>query len=196
MELPQENNNKKNILSFIKKDTLDLVKFILIAGAVIIPFRIFIAQPFIVNGASMDPTFHTNQYLIVDQLTYQKEDPTRGDVVIFRFPLNPKDFYIKRIIGLPNETVSIQGSDIFITKPNDSTQYKFEEPYIKFESNNNITVTLKDDEYFVMGDNRPNSSDSRYWGALPKKFIVGKAYLRLLPLNTIDVLPGEYHQEF
>lgn len=178
----------------IKRETFELVRFILLAGLIIIPFRIFIAQPFIVNGASMNPTFATNQYLIVDQLTYRNSEPERGDVIIFRFPLNPKDFYIKRVIGLPNETVIIEGSSVYIQEDGKETRHKLQEPYIEFEANNNLSVTLNSDEYFVMGDNRPNSSDSRHWGVLPKEFIVGRAYLRLLPLKQIDLLPGQYHQ--
>lgn len=185
-------NTPSNFLK-IKQETFELIRFIGIAALIIIPFRIFIAQPFIVNGASMDPTFETNQYLIVDQLTYRTHEPERGDVIIFRFPLNPKDFYIKRVIGLPNETVTIQGSDIYIQEE-ENEALKLNEPYITFHSNNNITVTLDEDEYFVMGDNRPNSSDSRHWGVLPKEFIVGRAYLRLLPVNKLDILPGQFHQ--
>jgi signal peptidase I len=144
----------------------------------------------------MNPTFETNQYLIVDQLSYRTHEPHRRDVVIFRFPLNPKDFYIKRVIGLPNETITIQGSDVYIQEAGSETSYKLEEPYIEFTSNNNLEVSLSDEEYFVMGDNRPNSSDSRHWGVLPEKFIVGRAFIRLLPLKNIDFLPGEHEQNF
>lgn len=190
-----ETNNPETPSNFlkIKRETFELIRFIIIAGLIIIPFRIFIAQPFIVNGASMNPTFETNQYLIVDQLTYRTSEPERGDVIIFRFPLNPKDFYIKRVIGLPTETVTIEGNTVYIQKEGEE-KIKLDEPYIEFEANNNLSVTLDSDEYFVMGDNRPNSSDSRHWGVLPKEFIVGRAYLRLLPLKEMDFLPGEYHQ--
>lgn len=190
-----ETNNPETPSNFlkIKRETFELIRFVVIAGLIIIPFRIFIAQPFIVNGASMNPTFETNQYLIVDQITYRTSEPERGDVIIFRFPLNPKDFYIKRVIGLPNETVTIEGNTVYIEKEG-AEKIKLDEPYIEFEANNNLSVTLDSDEYFVMGDNRPNSSDSRHWGVLPKEFIVGRAYLRLLPLKKIDFLPGEYHQ--
>ncbi len=192
MENTQQEEKTSKIFN-IKRETFELIRFIVIAGLIIIPFRIFIAQPFIVNGASMNPTFETNQYLIVDQLTYRTQEPIRGDVIIFRFPLNPKDFYIKRVIGLPTETVTIEGSKVYIQKEGEE-KIQLDEPYIEFEANNNISVTLGEDEYFVMGDNRPNSSDSRHWGVLPKEFIVGRAYMRLLPLSKIDFLPGEYHQ--
>lgn len=188
-------NEEQNITTPTpKNETRELIRFIILAALIIIPFRMFIAQPFIVNGASMDPTFATNQYLIVDQLTYKHSDPHRGDVVIFRYPLNPKDFYIKRIIGLPGETVTISGNEVYIQEINSSTSYKLEEPYIVFQDSNNIQLRTELDagEYFVMGDNRPNSSDSRVWGVLPEEFITGKAFLRLLPFNAIQYLPGEF----
>jgi signal peptidase I len=192
MENTQQEEKTSKIFN-IKRETFELIRFIVIAGLIIIPFRIFIAQPFIVNGASMNPTFETNQYLIVDQLTYRTHEPVRGDVIIFRFPLNPKDFYIKRVIGLPTETVTIDGSEVYVQTEGEE-KIQLDEPYIEFEANNNISVTLGEDEYFVMGDNRPNSSDSRHWGVLPKEFIVGRAYMRLLPLSKVDFLPGEYRQ--
>jgi len=191
VEYTDEKNS--SVKTKAKRETIELIRFIIIAAVIIIPFRIFIAQPFIVNGASMDPTFATNQYLIVDQLTYKSSEPHRGDVVIFRFPLNPKDFYIKRVIGLPNETITLQGSEVYIQEAGVEKSFKLEEPYIIFQSNNNLLVTLGDDEFFVMGDNRPNSSDSRSWGVLPRKLIVGKAFLRLLPFNKIGLFPGEHY---
>lgn len=177
-----------------KNETRELIRFIVIAALIIIPFRIFIAQPFIVNGASMDPTFATNQYLIVDQLTYKRTAPHRGDVVIFRYPLNPKDFYIKRIIGLPGETITVRGSEVYIQEVGSVTSYQLQEPYIVFQDSNNIQLRtiLEEGEYFVMGDNRPNSSDSRVWGVLPEEFIKGKAFLRLLPFQKVQYLPGEF----
>lgn len=192
----EENKNTQDTVrsSKNKQETRELIRFILIAALIIVPFRIFVAQPFIVNGASMDPTFETNQYLIVDQISYQRNEPSRGDVVIFRYPLNPKDFYIKRIIGLPGETVTIRGNEVFIQEVDSATSYKLEEPYITFQDTSNIQLRtiLDEKEYFVMGDNRPNSSDSRVWGVLPEEFIKGKAFLRLLPLNKIQYLPGDF----
>ncbi len=168
----------------------ELLKFVLIAAVIVFPIRIFIAQPFIVSGASMDPTFHNGQYLIVDELTYRFTEPSRGDVVIFRYPKNPNEFFIKRVIGLPGETVSIRGNDITVRRADGST-LTLEEPYVVNRGNGNQTdYPVGDDEFFVMGDNRPESSDSRVWGVLPRKNIVGRAFIRLLPIDQLGILPG------
>lgn len=168
----------------------ELLKFALIAVVIVVPVRLFVAQPFIVSGASMDPTFHNGQYLIVDELTYRFDDPNRGDVVIFKYPKDPTQFFIKRIIGLPGETVQVRPGGITITKTN-GEKVELEEDYIVNEGNGNgTTATLSDGEYFVMGDNRPESSDSRLWGKLPRENIVGRALVRLLPLESISLLPG------
>ena len=168
----------------------ELFKFILIAAAIVFPIRLFVAQPFIVSGASMSPTFNNGQYLIVDELSYRLQSPNRGDVIIFRYPKNPKEFFIKRIIGLPTETVSINGKAITITKADGKT-VALSEPYVTNHGNGSAnSYQLKADEYFVMGDNRPESSDSRVWGTLPRDNIVGRAFMRLLPLNSIGFFPG------
>lgn len=168
----------------------ELIKFVFIAALIVFPIRLFIAQPFIVSGASMDPTFQNGQYLIVDELTYRLQAPQRGDVVIFRPPRSPGEFYIKRIIGLPEETVVIQGEKITITRK-DGSSLVMTEPYVANHGNGQGGVTtLKADEYFVMGDNRPASSDSRVWGVLPRENIVGRAFLRLLPVTHAGILPG------
>jgi signal peptidase I len=176
-----------------KEGIWDLVRFILIAIIIVLPIRMLVAQPFIVSGSSMFPTFKDNQYLIVDQISYRFEDPKRGDIVIFRFPLDPSKFFIKRVIGLPHEKISINEGAITVTAA-DGTETKLDEPYLETdrESHDTMSVELKDGEYFVMGDNRIASSDSRTWGVLPRKNIVGKALLRLLPANTASVNPGEY----
>lgn len=168
----------------------ELLKFVLIAAAIVFPIRLFVAQPFIVSGASMDPTFHNGEYLIVDELSYRLESPARGDVIIFRYPKNPKEFFIKRIIGLPGETVAIDGNGITVTKTDGST-VAIQEPYVLNRGNGSAnSYALKADEYFVMGDNRPESSDSRVWGPLPRGNIIGRAFIRLLPLDTIGIFPG------
>jgi len=171
----------------------ELLKFIVIAALIVFPIRFFVAQPFIVSGASMDPTFMNGQYLIVDELTYHLAAPARGDVIIFRYPRNPSEFFIKRIIGLPGETVTVAGGSIRITHT-DGTTSTLQEPYVAHQGNGaDATYVVGQDQYFVMGDNRPESSDSRTWGLLPRKNIVGRAFVRLLPLNTASILPGSAH---
>jgi signal peptidase I len=168
----------------------EIVVFIILAVVIVLPIRLFVAQPFVVDGASMHPTFETSDYLIVDELTYHFAAPHRGDVIVFRYPGNPKIFYIKRIIGLPGESVQINSGKVTVTKTNGTT-LTLTEPYAVVEdATYNLNTTLASDQYFVMGDNRPESSDSRVWGPLPKKNIIGRAYLRLLPLNEVGVLPG------
>jgi len=168
----------------------ELLKFVVVAAIIVIPVRLFIAQPFIVSGESMDPTFKNGQYLIVDELSYRFSEPERGDVIIFRYPRNPKEYFIKRIIGLPGDTVRIANNTISVTSPDGTTQ-TLDEPYVVNQGDGpNGTYTVSEDSYFVMGDNRPESSDSRMWGMLPRDNIIGRAFVRLLPIQTISIFPG------
>lgn len=172
----------------------ELVRFAIVAIAIVIPIRIFIAQPFIVSGSSMVPTFQDGQYLIVDELSYRLSSPKRDDVVVFRYPNDQTKFFIKRIIGLPGETVDISGNEVTITNKEHPEGFKLEQPFVKNIADNVTHLELNDNEYFVMGDNRPASYDSRAWGSVPKKLLIGKAFLRLLPITKINLLPGSYTQ--
>jgi len=165
--------------------------YIITALIIVVPIRAFIAQPFVVNGASMDTTFKDGEYLIVDEISYRFEKPERGDVVVFRYPLDPKKYFIKRIIGLPGETVKVSGEIITIANTENPNGFVISEPYTHSQTIGNISTTLRNGEYFVMGDNRVVSLDSRSWGALPEKDIIGKPFIRLLPLSRIDLFPGE-----
>jgi signal peptidase I len=180
-----------------REEALETVRFLFIALLIIVPIRVFIAQPFIVSGASMDPTFQDKQYLIVDELSYRFGEPERGDVVIFKFPRNPKQFFIKRVIGLPGETVTIADNGNVVIKDSAGAEEVFtlSEPYIAYPKGGSLARALKTDEYFMMGDNRAGSYDSRAWGPVDRDFIVGKAFLRLFPFTKIDVLPGQFRQE-
>lgn len=170
----------------------EIIQFALIALIIVIPVRWFIAQPFIVSGASMENTFHSGEYLIVDQLSYHLREPQAGDVVVFRYPKNPSTFFIKRIIAVPGDTISIDGNVVTITNTEHPNGLVLDEPYINTMAPNTfMKETLGDREYFVMGDNRDRSSDSRVWGILQRENMVGRAFLRLFPLNRIDYLPGE-----
>jgi len=170
---------------------MEILRFCLIALLIVFPIRMFIAQPFIVSGASMEETFQSGEYLIVDQVSYYFHPPARGDVVIFRYPKDPSKFFIKRVIGVPGDTVTIEGSVVRIKNADNPAGFVLEEPYIKsMVQGSNVTEILGEREYFVMGDNRDESSDSRAWGVLQEERIIGRAYLRLFPPQTITYLPG------
>ena len=165
--------------------------FLIIALAIALPFRFFIAQPFIVSGSSMEPTFLDKEYLVVDEITYRFQPPQRGDVVIFKYPLDTSKYFIKRIVGLPGEHVVVEGNRVIIYNKKNPQGFELSEPYIKYPSTKTSNTTLKDDEYFTMGDNRDKSLDSRYWGPMPKKDLVGRAILRLFPPSKIGIFPGK-----
>ena len=174
----------------------DLIRFSLLSIIIVIPIRLFIVSPFVVNGSSMEPTFSTGEYLIVDQLSYRLHEPERGDVVIFHYPQDPSKFFIKRIIGLPNETVILSGNTVRVINNENPDGFYLDESFLTYVSENgNETFSLNSDEYVVLGDNRLASSDSRSWGALNKKLIVGRALLRLFPVTSMSVLPGEVEHE-
>lgn len=184
---PKKDTSDKQVNPFF-----DLAQFALIALLIVIPVRFFIAQPFIVSGASMENTLHTNEFLIIDEISYRFDDPKRGDVIVFRYPKDPSKFFIKRVIALPGETIDIQGNTVTLTK-SDGETVVLDEPYVKsMAENTSLTETLGEREYFVMGDNRDASSDSRVWGVLNKEKIVGRAFLRLFPFSKADVFPGAY----
>lgn len=184
---PLKQDKKENIFK-------EVLKFSLIAILIVAPIRIFIAQPFVVSGASMQPNFDSREYLIVDQLSYQVRKPKRGEVIVFKYPKDTSLFFIKRVIGLPNETVIMDSGKLSIKNAEFPESFSIKEPYIKEETNDVFKVELEDDEYFVLGDNRKQSSDSRIWGPLEEKFIVGKAFVRLFPINKFDAKPGDYNE--
>ena len=169
----------------------DLFVLALLVVVVVIPIRVFVVSPFIVDGESMSPTFENFDYLIIDELVYDFHTPARGDVIVFRYPGNPSIFYIKRIIGLPGDTISINHGAVTITTAGGDT-LPLNEPYIINEdATYTKNVSLGRGEYFVLGDNRPNSSDSRVWGALPRNDIIGRVDARLLPLLHAGFFPGK-----
>ncbi len=161
----------------------ELAKLILLSILIIIPFRLYIAQPFIVDGASMDPTFENGQYLIIDELSYRFREPVRGEVLIFKYPKDPSKYFIKRIIGLPGETVLIKNGVVTLINDKYPKGLTLEEPYVKFTKVDNSSLKLGENEYFVMGDNRLQSADSRYWGPVPRENFIGLPIFRLFPLG-------------
>ncbi len=170
----------------------EIVKFTLIALVIFLPLRFFVIEPFLVVGTSMDTTFGNGQYLMVDQVSYHFHDPSRDDVIIFKYPASPEKYLIKRIIGLPGETVISDKGKITIQNAAHPTGFPLNEDYVLPEHRtfDSFQITLGPTEYFVMGDNRGVSSDSRIWGPLESKYIVGRPVLRLLPLSKIGLMPG------
>src|SRR3990167_1865452 len=159
----------------------ELIKLIFLSFLIVVPFRIYIAQPFIVDGASMDPTFTTGDYLIVDELTYHFKTPERGSVLIFKYPRDPRKSFIKRVIGLPGERISIANGKVTITNVEHPDGFLLDEPYVELSKKDNSDFILGAKEYFVLGDNRLASLDSRIWGPVPEKNIVGRPLIRFFP---------------
>ncbi len=161
----------------------EVMKVVVIALLIVIPIRIFLFQPFIVRGSSMEPSFHESDYLIVDQLSYRFRDPERGEVVVFQYPHDPFKRHIKRIIGLPGEELVVQEEKILITIDGEETVLS--EDYLPRPiPMGREEVSLGEGEYFVMGDNRGASFDSRNWGPLPEENIVGKVLIRISPFSA------------
>jgi signal peptidase I len=185
-DIPKEQTTKEFLL--------EIIKFTVVSILIVAPIRFFIAQPFIVRGESMDPTFADGQYLIVDELTYRSSPPERGDVVVFKYPKDESKYFIKRIIGLPNETVKIVNGKVSVSSSSDPDGTALNEAYIQDLSFENTSETLGDNEYYAMGDNRSNSLDSRIWGPLPKRNIVGRVLVRLFPFQKAGLFPGKQNQ--
>jgi signal peptidase I len=179
-----------------KESQLSLVVYTIIALGLALIIRFFVAAPYVVSGTSMMPNFQNWNYLIVDRVSYDFETPQRGDVIVFNLPQDTSRALIKRVIGLPGETVVLSGTDPTVTIINAAHPQGFtlSEPYIDpadYGGPSNMRVTLGPDQYFVLGDNRVVSADSRIWGILPRSDIVGRVFLRLYPLNEIGILPEE-----
>ncbi|MDP3763853.1 MAG: signal peptidase I [bacterium] len=166
----------------------ELIKLVFLSLLIVVPFRLYIAQPFIVEGASMDPTFETGDYLIVDELSYRFRTPERGSIIIFKYPLDPKKSFIKRVIGLPGETVSISGEQVIIINAEYPEGFVLDEPYVKLNKQDNLNRVLGASEYFVLGDNRIGSADSRIWGPVPEGNLIGRPIIRFFPPAF---LPGD-----
>ncbi|PIT90052.1 signal peptidase I [Candidatus Kuenenbacteria bacterium CG10_big_fil_rev_8_21_14_0_10_36_11] len=173
-----------------KQFAFETLKIIIISLIIILPVRYYLVQPFYVKGQSMEPNFHDNEYLIINEIGYRLNLPERGDIIVFKYPKNPSEFYIKRIIGLPGETIKIKDNQIIIfNAENPGGKILDENAYLASgtETAGNLSVTLNDNEYYVLGDNRASSKDSRYFGPVDKKYIIGRTWLRGWPFDRIKV---------
>lgn len=169
----------------------EIITIVVIVFGVIIPFRVYVAEPYLVDGKSMDPTFETTDYLIVDKISEKAKYPERNSVVVFKYPENPKKNFIKRIIGLPGETVVVTKDAVKIINDENPKGFFVDQPYVVHKAEIEVTKKLGENEYFVMGDNRADSFDSRYWGPLDRKFILGRPVVQLWPLTKIRLMPGD-----
>lgn len=192
LQYQQQKQNKNSIL---KAELWDFIRTLVTFAIIYFVVKGYIAQPFLVKGRSMEQTFSDGDYLIVDQLSYNFTTPKRSDIVVFHTEFiqggKESEYYIKRVIGVPGDRVVIKDGNVILYKDNGNIPTKLEEAYLieglKTIAPNSIDVVLKDHEYFVMGDNRGNSSDSRYWGPVDKEYILGKPIVRLFPFNTITL---------
>jgi len=174
-------------------DTIEVAAIALVAVYLI---RTFIFQPFFVEGASMFPTFKNGDYVIADELTYRFRSPNRGEVIVFRPPQQANDYYIKRIIGLPNEEVEIKDGSVIIYNKEHPGGFILKESYlIDSQTPGDQKISLKDNEYYVLGDNRYASYDSRAWGSFTKDKIIGMVRLRIWPINSVKAF-SEVNYEY
>lgn len=170
----------------------EVAKIILISLLIVVPIRYFIFQPFFVRGASMEPNFDNGEYLIIDEISKRFQDFERGEVVVFKFPNDPSQYYIKRIIGLPGETIEIKDGYVYIYNKESPVGFKIDEnkylPASFIITSGNLKMKLDGREYFVLGDNRHASSDSRRWGVLPEKYVIGRVFLRAWPIDEFGII--------
>ncbi|HDH31661.1 MAG TPA: signal peptidase I [Candidatus Wolfebacteria bacterium] len=165
----------------------EIIEVVLIAIITVIVVRNFLIQPFLVSGASMEPNFSNGDYLLVDEITYRFRKPQRGEVIVFYYPGDEVTYYIKRIIGLPGERINIKNGQITIYSNDYSSELVLEEYYLPLDikTSGDKEIAISDNEYFVLGDNRYYSFDSRSWGPLNEDEIIGLVRLRLWPFNNV-----------
>ncbi|MGC9049119.1 MAG: signal peptidase I [Patescibacteria group bacterium] len=165
----------------------DLVKLVIIAFIIVWPIHRFVFQPFLVQGPSMEPNFYDKEYLIIEEVSYRFTQPRRGEIIVFRPSSNPNNYLIKRIIALPNERIVIKNGNIYIYNDEYPQGIKLQENYLSpgVSTSGEIDQKLGPDEYFVLGDNRQLSLDSRSFGPIKRKEIIGRTWLRGWPLNRV-----------
>jgi len=168
---------------------LETAQVIIVSLVIVFLVRTYLVQPFLVKGASMEPTFQDGNYLIIDEISYRVHPPQRGAVIVFKYPKDPQQYFIKRIIGLPNERLEIKDQKLTVFNDQNPNGMTLDETYLLSGdiTKGDETIQLNSNEYFVLGDNRPASSDSRYWGPVASDLIVGKVWLRAWPLNEVSV---------
>lgn len=185
-------SNYDSLLKTVGEFFVEIIKVVIISLAIIIPVRYFLIQPFYVKGASMEPSFHDHEYLIINEIIYRFQQPQRGDIVVFRYPKDPSQYFIKRIIGLPGEKIKIKDNKVFIFNEELKDYVELdEEVYLEdgvlTPNMGKTEYELVENQFFVLGDNREASLDSRRFGPVPKRLIIGKAWIRGWPFDKVTI---------
>lgn len=173
-----------------KSELREYIEALLISVVLAFFIITFIAQSFLVDGSSMEPSFHDGQRLMVEKITYRLSQPTRGDVVVFKYPGNTKRKFIKRVIGLPGDEILIKNGFLYINGQQMEENYINGPTYGTYSAPSYGPVIVPQDGYFVLGDNRRNSDDSRYpdVGFVPKQNLVGRALFSYWPLRDVGLI--------
>ncbi|MBT3817310.1 MAG: signal peptidase I [Candidatus Magasanikbacteria bacterium] len=185
---PEETQEEKSFIGSLGLFFLELIKIAVLAGVTIALVRYFLFKPFLVKGKSMEPTFFEREYLIIDELSYRFSEPQRGEVIVFRAPnIQEKEYYLKRILALPGERVRVEENKVIVYNEEHPQGVVVEETYLVEETNGSVQYTLGAEEYFVMGDNRDESFDSRRFGPIHEGAIVGKTWIRGWPFTRVTI---------
>ncbi len=184
---PTSASGRQEALAFV----WEVLKVVIISLAIIVPIRYYLVQPFFVKGASMEPTFDDGNYILIDEISYRFREPERGNIVVFRFPQDRSQFFIKRVVGLPEETLEIKDNQIIIYSAENPKGLILREDYLApaQQTLGNFRIKLDPDEYFVLGDNRLRSSDSRIWGPVNRSLITGRVFFRAFPFKEFGSFP-------
>ncbi|MBI5732002.1 MAG: signal peptidase I [Candidatus Magasanikbacteria bacterium] len=176
---------------------VELVKLGLFAVITIVLVRYFLFKPFYVRGASMEPNFFDKEYLIIDEITFRLREPQRGEIIVFHYPGNRSEYFLKRIIGLPGERIKIKDNEVMIYNNEHPEGLTLAEAYLPpgLPSRPDVSYTLGSSQVFVLGDNRNSSFDSRFFGPIEKKDIVGRVVLRGYPFNRVKVFSPPAYEE-
>ncbi|MBI3379995.1 signal peptidase I [Candidatus Gottesmanbacteria bacterium] len=193
------NNSPQNIITYTMRKIvnffLDFLETIVVALSIFVVIYLFLMQPHEIKGSSMEPNFYNNQYILTDKISYRLHEPSRGDVVIFKAPIDPDQDYIKRVIGLTGDKVKVQNGSVYVNGEKLKEDY-LKDPTFMFPGSfmaDGVEITVPPGKLFVMGDNRPHSSDSRVFGPIPLDTIIGRAFIRYWPIDALGVLPGVHY---
>lgn len=186
-DIDENGDENKSILATAGMFFLELVKVAILAGITVGLVRYFIFKPFYVEGQSMEPAYSEKEYLIIDEISYRFHEPKRGEVIVLRAPTVEKEYFLKRIIGLPGDQIRVENNKVIIHNSGNPRGVLLEEKYLVETTPGVANYTLGPDEYFVMGDNRDASFDSRRFGPIKRSSIIGRTWFRGWPLSRITL---------